>query len=158
MADPSTSKKADNSEYEVGKKYRLVDIQKQVVHKKLDPKYGLKSSELSTGEDMEQMLNVYLDEHGVWNLNINSSFYAVNLPDEILTAYVLPADMRWPSISYQIYGTTRLAWLLMKLNDVHGDGIFKEVPTGTTVKFLERGKYVNAILATIQENEGNING
>lgn len=158
MADPSTSKKADSSEYEVGTKYRLVDIQQQVVNPKLDEKYGLKASELSSGEDMEQMLNVYLDEHGVWNLNINSSFYAIDLPDEILSLYVVPSDMRWPSISYNIYGSTRLAWLLMKLNNVSGAAVFKEVPAGSGVKFLERGRYVDAILATIQENEGNING
>ena len=106
----------------------------------------------------EQMLNVYLDKHGVWNLNINSSFYAVNLPDEILSAYVCPSDMRWPSISYNIYGTTRLAWLLMKINGVRGAAIFREVRSGFAVKYLDMSRYVNKILSLIQENEGKVNG
>lgn len=157
MADAQTGKKVDDSDYEVGRKYRFIDIQQQVVNQNLDPKYGVKPGELSSGEDMEQMLNVYLDRHGVWNLNINSSFYAINLPDEILTAYIVPSEMRWPSISYNIYGTTRLAWLLMKLNHIQGENIFKEVPAGTAVMYLDRGRYVNTILSTIHENERSIN-
>ena len=158
MAEDSVTKSVDDSEYEVGRKYRLVDIMRKVIAQELDPKYGLKQGEILSGEDLEQMLNVYLDEHGMWNLNINSSFYAINLPDEILSGYVLPSDMRWPSISFQIYGTTRLAWLLMKLNGIKDGDIFKVMPAGHAVKYLEKGKYVDKILATIQENEGEING
>lgn len=158
MAEDSVVKNVNDSDYEVGKKYRLVDIMRQVVLKALDQKHGLKSGELLSGEDLEQMLNVYLDKHGVWNLNINSSFYAVNLPDEILSAYVCPSDMRWPSISYNIYGTTRLAWLLMKINGVRGAAIFREVRSGFAVKYLDMSRYVNKILSLIQENEGKANG
>ena len=158
MAEDSVVKNVDDSDYELGKKYRLVDIMRQVVLKTLDQKHGLKSGELLSGEDLEQMLNVYLDKHGVWNLNINSSFYAVNLPDEILSAYVCPSDMRWPSISYNIYGTTRLAWLLMKINGVRGAAIFREVRSGFAVKYLDMSRYVNKILSLIQENEGKVNG
>ena len=158
MAEDSVVKNVNDSDYEVGKKYRLVDIMRQVVLKTLDQKHGLKSGELLSGEDLEQMLNVYLDKHGVWNLNINSSFYAVNLPDEILSAYVCPSDMRWPSISYNIYGTTRLAWLLMKINGVRGAAIFREVRSGFAVKYLDMSRYVNKILSLIQENEGKANG
>lgn len=158
MAEDSVVKNVNDSDYEVGKKYRLVDIMRQVVLKTLDQKHGLKSGELLSGEDLEQMLNVYLDKHGVWNLNINSSFYAVNLPDEILSAYVCPSDMRWPSISYNIYGTTRLAWLLMKINGVRGAAIFREVRSGLAVKYLDMSRYVNKILSLIQENEGKANG
>ena len=158
MAEDSVIKNVDDSDYEAGRKYRLVDVMRQVVAKKLDSKYGLKSGEILSGEDLEQMMNVYLDEHGVWNLNINSSFYAVNLPDEILSAYTCPSEMRWPSMSYNIYGTPRLAWLLMKVNGVRGAGVFKEVPAGVAVKYLDMSRYVTNILSLIQENEGKVNG
>ena len=42
----------------------------------------------------------------------------------------------WPQISYMVYSTPRLAWLLMKLNDVKAEDMFSIVPTGTQVKFL----------------------
>lgn len=35
-----------------------------------------------------------------------------------------------------VYSTPRLAWLLMKLNNVEAPDMFSIVPTGTKVKFL----------------------
>lgn len=35
-----------------------------------------------------------------------------------------------------VYSTPRLAWLLMKINEVDAKHMFDAVPTGTKVKFL----------------------
>lgn len=151
-------KKADDSKYEVGKKYRYVDFAKQGLSPQLNKTVGLKMDEILDGHDLEQMLNVYLDERGIWTMNINSSFYVLGLPDAVVSVYQPPTDMRWPSISYAIYGTTRLAWLLMKLNGVYGDTIFDAVPAGQLVRYLDKIKYVEPILGSIRENESEING
>lgn len=158
MANDTVRKSVDDSGYEVNRKYRLVDVARQVTFINTDGEEAMPSSTLLDGHDLEQMLNAYFDERGIWNLNVNSSFYAIGIPDKVFSAYVLPANMHWPTVSYKIYGTTRLAWLLMKLNNVSGPAIFKELKAGTAIRYLDKGSYVEAILASIQESEGEVNG
>lgn len=158
MVNGSHIKQVDDSDFEVGRKYRYVDVMRKKIIHTFDDKFGLKQDELMSGEEMEQMLNAYLDEHGEWNLNLNSSFYLIGIPDSVVSIYKVPDTMHWTTISYNLYGTTRLAWLLMKLNGVGGKDLFKPVLAGHGVKYLDRGRYVETILGTIRENEGEING
>ena len=51
-------------------------------------------------------------------------------------------------MSYIIYGTTRLAWLLMKLNKVKAADVFAQLKAGTTVKYLTKD-IVQKIIETI---------
>lgn len=46
--------------------------------------------------------------------------------------------MHWPLISYIIYGTTRLAWLLMKLNNVDVKDMFTPKCASETVKYVNK--------------------
>ena len=158
MSDGSHIKQVDTSEFEARRKYRYVDVMRKDVIHKLKDKDGIKSGEIMHGYDMEQMLNAYLDEDGVWTLNLNSSFYAIGIPDASFLWYKVPDTMQWTTISYNVYGTTRLAWLLMKLNGVWGKDIFKPVIAGQTIRYLDQSKYVDPILESIRENEGEING
>ena len=68
--------------------------------------------------DLDKMFSLFIDEEGRWKFNLNSTFYLIDIPNEVCDWYACPTDMHWPSISWNIYGSTRLAWLLMKLNDV----------------------------------------
>ena len=153
----SNRKRVNDSEFDVDRKYRLTTVMKKEIGPKLYAQ-GSKTSELLGANDMEQMLNVYLDDYGMWNLNINSSFYVMDIPEEALSTYFVPATMKWTTVSYNVYGTTRLAWLLMKINGVLGASIFESIPAGSSVKYLEKGKYVTPILAAIRDNAEGING
>ena len=160
MEKPVIKRKVDKSDHQVGHKYRFVDVfRDEVAAKRLEvTNKGLDDGDILSGEDLEQMLNAYLDERGMWTLNINSSFYALGIPDRMFSKYTTTSEMRWPSISDAIYGTTRLAWLLMKLNGVKGKDIFKPLPPGTTVKYLAKETYVQSILASIREYGGGADG
>ena len=154
MAESSNKKHVNDSEYEVGKKYRPIDIFDNIVAPVSSDGKGLRATELMDGRDMEQMLNIYLDDKGNWNYNLNSSFYIMGLPTSVISYFPVDDEMRWPTISYKIYGTTRLAWLLMKLNGVVGKDIFKPLQAGQTVAYLDRTKFIEPILASLRENEG----
>ena len=153
MAKGSNKKHIDDSEYEIGRKYRPIDVFNNVVAAASDDK-GIPYKELLDGRDMEQMFNVYLDDTSNWNFNINSSFYIMGLPMSVMNQYVVEDEMRWPTVSYKIYGTTRLAWLLMKINGVIGKDIFKPLEAGRTAMYLDQNRFINPILASLRENEG----
>ena len=147
-------KKINDSDYEIGKKYRMKKVVQDRMISNLDSKVvGTSKSSISDGSDLEQMFNVYLSDKGVWSINLNSSFYAIDIPEQVFSIFITKSDMLWTTISYQIYGTTRLAWLLMKLNDVRDANIFNVVKTGTGIKYLEKSKYVDSILYALSEGE-----
>ena len=154
MATKQSVKKINDTDYEIGTRYRLNDVVKtEISAKQTNDKTGIRQDDVLSGFDLEQMFGAYLDEQNVWTLNLNSSFYAVGLPDEVFSIYITTTPLHWPTVSYNIYGTTRLAWLLMKLNDVKDGEIFKEIPAATAVKYLEKSRYVDPILQAIREGD-----
>jgi hypothetical protein len=56
--------------------------------------------------------------------------------------------MHWPLISYKLYGTTRLVWLLWKLNDIEPTNIFDIKYPGDKILYLPK-EYVDNIVSTI---------
>jgi hypothetical protein len=56
--------------------------------------------------------------------DINKTIY-INVNPNSLPDYVCDSPMHWTTISYKLYSTTRLAWLLQKLNRVDAVDIFK---------------------------------
>ena len=83
--------------------------------------------------DLEHMFNIYEDEHNDYRYNLNTTLYVDALSHD---TYTLNHDLQWPTVSYKLYGTTRLAWLLMKLNDVKAADVFQYVKAGQTIKYL----------------------
>ena len=153
MAKKSSNKKITNNEFDVGKRYAIQQVYQKEVFTPNNTTVGLKSTEILTGNDLEQMLGAYLDEQNVWTLNLNSTFYAINIPDDVCEEYTLTSNLHWPTISFNIYGTTRLAWLLMKLNGVKDRNIFDIIHSGQTIKYLDKTRYVNLILQALRENQ-----
>lgn len=97
--------------------------------------------------DFDNFFNVYLDKYGNKVYNLNSTLYFLdNL--ESLPLFTLKHDLQWTLISYQIYGTTRLAWLLMKLNEVKCRDVFKKIKAGESVRYLPE-EDVQSIIADI---------
>lgn len=94
--------------------------------------------------DFENFFNVYQDKKGNYFYNLNSTMY-LNIADEVLLDFICDYEMQWPLISYKIYGTTRLAWLLMKINNVHPRDVFKNKKPGDIVKYIEKDQMTTLI-------------
>lgn len=84
--------------------------------------------------DYESALDVYVDKRGRWVYNLNQRMIVD--ADDVLQDHIVTCDTHWPVISYDIYSTTRFAWLLMQVNHVKAEDVFKPVLAGTTVKWL----------------------
>ena len=67
--------------------------------------------------DLENIFGVYQDKRKNLVYDINETLY-INVDKSILSTFICDCDMHWTLISYKLYGTTRLAWLLWKINDV----------------------------------------
>lgn len=101
--------------------------------------------------DLDKMFSLFIDEQGRWKYNLNSTFYLIDIPDEICDWFTCPTDMHWPSISWKIYGSTRLAWFLMKLNNIRDQNIFESIKAGTKVRYLNYSRFVNAMLTNMEQ-------
>lgn len=86
--------------------------------------------------DFDNFFNVYEDNKlGRLAFNLNATMY-FNVNADALPSIQLQHAAFWPQISYMLYNTPRLAWLLMKLNNVNADKMFDKVATGTKVKYF----------------------
>lgn len=94
--------------------------------------------------DFENFFNVYQDKKGNYFYNINTNMY-LDIAEDVLDEYVCTYDMQWPLISYKLYGTTRLAWLLMKINKVQPKDVFKLKHPGDVVKYIEKQQMLNLV-------------
>lgn len=100
--------------------------------------------------DLENMFSIYVDKRGNYVFNLNETVY-LNIDKSSILEHKLTHDMFWTTISYQLYKTTRLAWLLMKLNNVNGDNIFDSKKAGDTIYYVNEDT-VGKIIQSIQEN------
>ena len=88
--------------------------------------------------DLENLFDIEQDGLGKLGFNLNESLY-LQMPDRVKATYVCQyAEMHWPLISYAIYGTTRLAWLLMKINGVKAEDMFVPRRAAETVKYITK--------------------
>ena len=99
--------------------------------------------------DLENMLDVYVDKKLNLVFNLNMTLY-VNVDPNVLPTFQCDHEMHWPLISYKIYSTTRLAWLLQKLNNVSMKDIFKPKQPGEYVKYLPQSA-VQQIISDITD-------
>ncbi len=101
-------------------------------------------------EDLENLFTVHVDKKGNYVYNLNRGLQFQINDDADLQTYVVTHPMHWPLASYQIYQTTRLAWLLMMLNGVDAKSMFKKWQPGDIVKYLSANS-VTSLLATIAD-------
>lgn len=97
--------------------------------------------------DLENLFSVYLNKKDDYFFNLNETIY-VNIDKRNLKTFVVDHALDWPVISYRLLKTTRLAWLLMKLNDVKQRDIFKKILPGTIVYYPDE-TIVSKIAETI---------
>lgn len=77
---------------------------------KLSNKVSLDDMDLKV-TDYESILDVYVDKRQNWVYNLNARMEVE--ADGVVEDYLVTCDQHWPTVSYNIYTTTRLAWLLM---------------------------------------------
>ena len=88
--------------------------------------------------DFENFLDIYPDSslpNTPYRFNLNSTIYFIGLPQGTKT---VTHDTFWTTLSYQIYGTTRLWWVLMKVNGVGMDTAFSPVRSSSEVKYIPK--------------------
>lgn len=85
--------------------------------------------------DLDNSFKIYTDSHNRLKFNINSSI-TLAIDESVLQTYVCKSVLQWPLISNKIYGTTRLSWLLQKINNVRAEDIFKNKLPGEEIKYL----------------------
>lgn len=76
--------------------------------------------------DFENFFTVHQNDDGKMFYNLNETLY-INIPEDRLQSYTLKKNMFWTTISYVLFETTSLAWLLMKINDVKPLNMFDVV-------------------------------
>ena len=108
----------------------------------------LKTLDLKT-TDFENGLNVYQDANGNWFYNLNQTTkFQIDKP--LLLEYTCTYDCHWPLIAYNLYGSARLAWLLMRLNNVTTANVFQPVLASTKVKYIDKA-YLRTIINSFQD-------
>lgn len=113
----------------------------------IDPDYS--SSKIT---DLENFFDIYLDKNGNYVYNLNQGLY-FKFDKSLLPVYVCDHDAHWPLVSYKLYGTTRLAWLLAKINDATFEQMMKPVLAGQRIFTLDKDTVQN-IVASFQEDVG----
>ena len=99
--------------------------------------------------DLENLFDIFIDKRNNAVFNLNQTLYLnVNVDD--LPEYTCTYTMHWPTISYCIYGTTRLAWVLWKINKIDVDDIFKPKEPGDKIKYLSQGN-IDTIVEFLNE-------
>ena len=94
--------------------------------------------------DLENMLHIYQDDKQNNYYNLNNTLY-VNVPLEYFQLYTCDCDSTWTLLSYKLYSTTRLAWLLMKLNEVKTSEVFQLKHPGDVIKYIPKEMVQNII-------------
>ena len=101
----------------------------------------------------ENIFNVNLisgDGTDLYFYNIlNKVVFPDDISDEYITEAVINIDKPWTTLSYEIYGTIQLWWVIVLLNKP--DYIFK-AQAGTTYKFIKPG-FINAVLQQITNTQ-----
>lgn len=99
--------------------------------------------------DLENFFELFIDKRHNLVFDMNKTIY-INVDPTQLPDFICDSVMHWPLISYKIYSTTRLAWLLCKLNRVDTTDIFKAKQPGDVVKYLPT-TYANDIIEDINK-------
>jgi len=101
----------------------------------------------------ENIFNVSLLDNDGKDLYFYNILDKVIFPDDISDEYIdevtINTDKPWTTLSYELYGTIQLWWVVFLLNKP--EYIFK-AQAGTTYKFIKPG-FVGAVINQISTNQ-----
>lgn len=99
-----------------------------------------------TQDRYENIFNVYLDENSKYYYNLLQNIVLPdNLPDGLFTDYIVKPQDTLPFISYKVFGTINMWWVLCLVNKINNPTI--KLEPGTTLKVLNN----NTIRLLLQE-------
>ena len=101
--------------------------------------------------DLDNFFTVHIDNRGNYMYNLNEGVY-IDVPDSMTNVFICDQKMHWPLISYKLYGTTRLAWLLMKINKVGADQMFDAKYPTDEIKYIDKDM-IQSVIKTINDYE-----
>lgn len=99
--------------------------------------------------DLDNALDIVVDKRKNYAFNLNSTIYFNVTPNNILQ-YRLSNDMHWPIISFKLYATTRLAWVLMKLNNIEASDVLKIKHAGDIIRYVDP-KQLESLIEMLSE-------
>lgn len=103
-------------------------------------------------ENYENIFNVYTDEEDRYFYNLlQTVVIPSNLPENFYDNYVITYGDTWPFISYKIYNTPNLWWLITSVNNIDNPTIQPEI--STQIKVLKT-RYASLILSQITTQNG----
>lgn len=85
--------------------------------------------------DYENCLRVNVDDKNNFYFNLNQQLWFEMDQSSLLSA-TTNADAYWTTISWNLYKTTRLAWLLLQVNNVKPDNVLDIVKSGSVIKYV----------------------
>jgi len=97
-------------------------------------------------DKLENIFNIYLNEDNryFYNLLQNISF-PENLPDGLFLTYTVTPGDTLPFISYKVFGTINLWWVICLINKIDNPTV--QLEAGTLLKILKE----STLRALIQE-------
>jgi hypothetical protein len=100
-----------------------------------------------TTENYENIFNVYTTEEGNYYYNLLQTIsFPPNLPEGFFEYYdIVPGDT-WPFISYKIYNTPNIWWLILLMNDISNP--IDALVVGTRIK-VPKSKVIKIILSEL---------
>jgi hypothetical protein len=93
--------------------------------------------------DLENILTVYIDKNDNLILNLNETLYVTGIKN--LDTIIVEQPIHWSTLSYRLYGTTRLAWLLLKINGISSKNIFNKIDPNIPVSYLPKTDVITII-------------
>ena len=87
--------------------------------------------------DFENFMSVYEDEDHNYRFNLNETIY-LDFDKNSLPVYETTSETHWSLISYKLYETIELAWILMKVNNVKAKNMFSVIPPATKIRYLSK--------------------
>ncbi len=96
--------------------------------------------------DFENFFDV-VNVDGTYKYNLNDTMY-LDIAEDQLKTYELKTPAHLPLISYTLYDTTRLAWLLMKINKIGLKDSLRTFQPGEKIKYLSE-ENVKAIVGAL---------
>ena len=94
-------------------------------------------------DDYANIFNIYTDEDSKYFYNLlQTAAIPNNLPVSFYDSYNVTYNDTWPFISYKLYNTPNLWWVIASVNNITNP-LEKLVP-GTQIKYL-KAEYVSLI-------------
>lgn len=98
--------------------------------------------------DYERIFRMY-QEDGYYIYNIIKQIHLpVNIDDNVTKNIIITGKMSWTQLSFEIYGTIRLWWLICSVNKILNPVILPK--TGTALKVI-KPEFVSTILNSIND-------